>query len=606
MDAPAPRRSLFVRAISYVTRWLDGLRLFIVNALFLALLVAFLIAVFSSSMPEIEKGTALTLELRGRLVEAPTPTLPLQALGAPTVAETVLSDVLDAIALAIDDERIAAIVLDVDDLVDADLAKATAIGDALDAFRAGGRPVLVIGSAFNQQQYLLASHADTVHLHPMGEVLLTGFAMHDLYMREAIERLGVNVHIFRVGDYKSAVEPFLRDDMSEAAKAANAHVIAGQWQILRDRIGGNRKLSAAAVDDYVTAFAAHATTAAGDLATLAKTRGLVDALTTGHEFETHLIDRFGADDGGHVRRIGLDDYLAAARTPEPASEIEIAVLTARGGILLDDPRGTDVGALQLVAEVRKLREDDRVKAIVLRIDSPGGSAFASELIREALQIAQQDGKPVVASMSGVAASGGYWIAASADEVWADPATITGSIGIFGIVPTFERSLAKIGVRADGVSTGPMAAGINPLLGLSDAHGQVLAASIEFGYRRFIDIVADGRGLERTAVEALAAGRIWTGNDALEHKLVDGLGGLDDAIGAAARIAGLQAYTVRKVRREAPLGERLLGNLAGQMGLADSASVVRGTGHLLASVLEAVDGLMALDDPRGVYALCTAC
>jgi protease-4 len=598
------RGGLLARTVGALLRLLDAIRLFVVNVIFVGVLaIVFASVIAALASPSVEDGVGLALELRGRIVEAPTPVTTLQAaLGAPMLAETVLDDVLDAIRQAQDDARIGAIVLVLRDLAEVDLAKATTIGDALDAFRAGGRPVFVFGEFLGQHQYLLASHADRVYLHPMGEVMLAGYATHGLYLREALERLGVSVNVFRVGEFKSAVEPYLRDDMSEAARAASQHVLDAQWRILRDRLAGNRRLSAAAIDDYVTGIATHARATGGDLARAALEHGLVDELLGMEAFMQRLGERVGRDDAGRPRLLPMDDYLRAVRREPPPADAEIAVVTARGAIVLDDPGGANIGARQLVGELRALREQERVKAIVLRIDSPGGSAYASELIREALQQAQQAGKRVVASMSGVAASGGYWIAASADEIWADPATITGSIGIFAVVPTFERSLSMLGVHTDGVATSPLAGGIDPLRPLGEPLQQLLAASIEFGYRRFIDTVAAGRGLEPAAVEAVAGGRIWTGVDALEHGLVDGLGGLDDAIGAAARVAGLEHYAVRERRRQPGMAERVLGSLVG----ATTAGTTAGVDQVLSQLRSAVADLVTFDDPRGIYARCMAC
>ena len=611
-QAPGPVRRALRRTLAVLTT----LRLWVVNLLFLAVLVAFIsVLVFSGGGATVAPGSALVLDLSGRLVEQLTPTQPLSGvLGSVGTFgsrdETSLRDVIAAINAAISDDRIKAIVLQLDDLHSADLAKLSAIGAALKRFEKTNRKVLAVGDSFSQEQYYLASFADELYLHPMGQVLVSGFSSYDLFLRQALEKLSVNVHVFRVGQFKAAVEPFLRDDMSPQAKAANTAVINVLWRQYKARIAANRDVDAGVIEQYMQRFADLTTATHGDLARLALEQRLVDELLTRDAVRVRLMQRLGTDRASHdYPHITYRDYMRGHRPERDASGAgnSIAVLTVRGTIVVDDAGGGAAGANQISELLRELRFDKQVKALVVRVDSPGGSAFGSEIIRAELAGLQLAGKPVVVSMSGLAASGGYWISATADEIWADPTTLTGSIGIFGIAPTFETALDKVGIHADGVSNSPLrgmelARGIHPDLAV------VLQENVNFGYRQFIALVARGRNLPIEQVEKIAQGRVWTGADALQNHLVDHLGGLDSAIAAAAQRAHVKDYRVRNVERQWTGREKLLHAIFDRAGASDNdaRAVSVGVARWIGDAWHELSQLGQLDDPRNIYALCEGC
>ena len=602
------------RTLAGVLRALNALRLWVVNLLFLGLLGLVLVLVFSGGGPTVAPGSALVLDLTGTLVEQLTPTRPLSGvLGnvAPLgigPEETLLKDVVSAIDHAAKDTRIKAIVLRLDELQRADLAKLSAIGAALKRFELTRRKVIAVGDSFTQEQYFLASYADELYLHPMGQVLVNGFSLYDLFLRQALEKLAVNVHVFRVGQFKAAVEPFLRDDMSPQAKEANRAVIDVLWQQYKNRVAANRDVDADVIDQYMRRFAKLSAAKQGDLARLALEQRLVDELLSREAVRLRLLQRFGTDRSSHdFPQIGYRDYLRGQREASATTGTDIAVLTVRGTILVDDDSGSAAGANQISELLRGLRFDSQVKALVVRVDSPGGSAFGSEIIRAELESLQRAGKPVVVSMSGLAASGGYWISATADEIWADPATLTGSIGIFGIAPTLEVALGKVGMHADGVANSPLNDSMALARGIHPDLASVLQENVNFGYRQFIALVARGRNLPVEEVEKIAQGRVWTGVDAQKIHLVDHLGGLDAAIAAAAKRAHLTSYHVRSVERQWTTRERLFHALLDRAGAGESeAQAAAGPARWLGDAWRAIGQYAQLDDPRSTYALCDAC
>ena len=582
-----------------IGRGLTVARTFTANLLFV-LFVLFVVAIFVSG------GGAVSVPEHGALVLAPTGTIveqvsqssPFEALvgGDEIAGETRLQDLLDALDKARQDDRIAVVVLDLGELTGASPADLGAIGNALTAVKAANKQIVAIGDYYTQAQYYLASFADHIYMHPMGQVLLTGFGAYGNYYKNLLDRLKVKVHVFRVGIYKAAVEPYTRTDMSDAAREANHEMIDELWSDYTGTIEKNRKLSKQQLDQYVDHYDELLQAAHGDMARAALEHGLVDELISRDEMRDRLIALVGEDDHTY-RQIGYADYLRATRPPQPPAPNEVGVIVASGMILPgDQPRGT-IGADTLIDLIRKARFDDRVKAVVLRVDSPGGAALSAELIRQELELIQLAGKPLVVSMGSVAASGGYWISATADEIWASPDTVTGSIGIFGIVPTFEDSLAAIGINRDGVGSAPLANALDPLSGISDPMSKILQANVESGYQRFLDLVARGRDMLPERVDQIGQGRVWTGRKAHELGLVDNLGQLSDAVAAAAKRAGLETYQVRFIEKPLSARERLLRRLANSMGFASAP---------WSEVARTMTVLARLNDPQHVYALCEMC
>jgi protease-4 len=548
------------------------------------------------------------LNPKGAIVEQPG-LLDAQSLllGSSEVTATPLRDVLDALDRAATDSRIRGVVLDLTELTAVSPASLETIGAALERYRGSGKALIAHGDYYSQAQYFLASWADTIYLHPMGQLMLPGYGGSQLYFASLLEKLGINVHIFRVGTHKAAVEPFSLDGMSDLSRANMQQLVDELWERYLNQVAVNREVTPEALRSYANDYPAHLLAVGGDTARVALEHGLVDELVSQPEFRARLSALAGAS-GGNPRTIGFQDFLLATHAPALPAESEIGVIVAEGTIDMgEQPRGA-IGADSLVALIRDARRDERVKAVVLRVDSPGGSALASELIRQELEQLQEAGKPLVVSMGGTAASGGYWISAMADEIWASPATVTGSIGIFGMVPTLEEGLNRLGVFADGVSTTPLTRA-DPLTGMSEAMATVLQASVEDGYRRFLQLVSDGRNLSIEQVDTVAQGQIWSGSQALAFGLVDNLGELDDAIAAAARLAALDTYDWRYIEKPLTPGEQFTQELIRNFGLTalgDGQWLQGLTGAGVRQTLESVSALARFNDPRDLYSLCEFC
>ena len=508
-------------------------------------LVAFL--VLYQPVTDVPDGAALILAPRGDIVEKKSPLDPVSQMlsnmaGAPMNTELLLQDVIDGIRGAANDDRIKLLVIIPDRMKQASLNQLRDIGAALDEFKASGKVVLSMGDNFSQGQYYLAAWSDEIYLNPMGGVSLQGFGVFRLYMAQLLEKLSINFHVFKVGTFKSALEPFVRSDMSPEAKKANQQWLTGMWNIFRDDIAKNRGIPPRAINNAVNRLADNITIAGGDSAQMALNNGLIDGLKTRHEFREYLKSLVGSNAGGSsFKQIGFSDYLTTVSksySKARADQDRVAIIVARGNIVYGDAKVGQIGSDPLSKQIRKARKDKHIKALVLRVDSGGGSAFASELIRQELLLVKKARKPVVISMGSMAASGAYWISADADKIFASPTTLTGSIGIFGAMPTFEKTLARAGVFSDGIGTTQLAGAGNPTRNLPENFSRFIQAGVERGYKRFIHIVAQGRGLEVDDVEDLAEGRVWDGATAKNLGLVDELGTFEDAVAAAAIMAGL--------------------------------------------------------------------
>ena len=593
---------LFVRTLDFVVR-----------GLFYAMLifsVGVLVALFFRPAPEIPEGAALLLRPTGSLVEQPVFERPLDLLaagGAPA-GQASLGDLLEAIRVAKDDARIKALIIETDELMAGGMSKLAELRAAILDFKASGKPVLARGERFTQGQYYLATVADELHLSPDGFVLLHGLSRYGTYFKEALDSLGVKVHVFRVGEYKSFSEPFTRKDMSEEDREASRDLLDGLWTMLRDDIAAARKLAPEVVEAHVQNYRDALAAAGGDSALAARNAGLVDRFSTRDEWRARLIERVGADGGGKdVRAVEIGEYLAVLRGARHAPAEQVAVLVAQGAIVDGrEPAGV-VGGDTFAELIRAAREDDQVKAVVVRIDSPGGSAWASEVVRRELELTREAGKPVIASMSSVAASGGYWIAAGADEIWAAPSTLTGSIGIFAMFPEFSEPLRRLGIGVDGVATAPLAGALDPRRPLSPAAADAMQLGIEHGYRRFLDVVGKARDMSAAEVDAVARGRVWTGKAAHELGLVDQLGGLEAAIAAAAKRAGISDYDVVWPTAGESLQQRLLRRLTGfaeEFGIdAGPAAKPSALVRLLAEVEAPAAALLRWNDPQHLYMHC---
>ena len=592
------------RLLRGLGRGLTTARVFTANALFVVfLLIVIAVLVSGGAKLTVPDKVALVIAPEGTIVEQTTQSAPFEALigGDDIAGETRYQDLIDVLTTATNDARIAVIVLDLEHLTGVSPAHLGGLGDALTAAKTAGKEIVAVGDYYTQGQYYLASFANTIYMHTMGQVLLTGFGSYQSYYKELLDRLKVKVHVYRVGSYKAAVEPYTRSDMSPEAREANRAMIDELWQDYIAKVAANRKMPLEQVNDYVNRYETILEAAGGDMAKAALEHGFVDALMSRDEMRARLIEKVGEDENS-FRQISATDYLRATRAPQIPGADQVGVIVASGMILSgDQPRGR-IGADSLTELIRTARKDQKVKAVVLRVDSPGGLVISSEVIRQEVEQLQAAGKPVVVSMAGVAASGGYWISATADEIWAAPTTVTGSIGIFGMVPTFEDSLASIGVKRDGVGSAPLAGALDPFGGISDPMGRILQANVESGYRGFLALVARGRDMVPEEVDKIGQGRVWTGRKALELGLVDALGQLPDAVAAAARRAGITNYEVRFIEKPLSAREQLLQQIADSLGFASSASFPAPWTEL---AREFVD-LTRIDDGMHTYALCDAC
>lgn len=583
------------------------------NLIFLAMLMAGFFLVFYAPEVKVPSGSALVLELVGDVVESRSPLDPLTRIlnglsGSPLRDEIFLQDILDAVQNATDDSRIKMLVLNTNRLEDISLDQIRAIGGAIEAFKDRGKKVVAAGTNFNQAQYYLASWADSIYLHPMGAVQLRGFSMFRLYMREMLDTLAVDAHVFRVGTYKSAVEPLLRNNMSAEDREANSLWLNNLWNLYCADIAKHRKLELEVLADNINKTVSQLASVGGDRGQLAHASGLVDGLKTPLEVEAMLLQMVGpsADKKG-INQIDFHDYLETltpSYTESGDQDRLIGIITASGNIMPGKGGAGQIGAEDLIKQIRKARQDSRIKAIVLRINTGGGSAVASEQIREELVAAQQDGTIVVVSMGALAASGGYWLSASADAIVAAPTTLTGSIGIFGAIPTVEKTLAKIGVHGDGVGTTAIAHFGNLTTAMGEDEALSWQMDVEQGYRHFITLVAKGRKKPVAEVEKIAEGRVWDGETALKLGLVDALGNLQEAIAEAAKRADVPEangflieltpdYLERFKPSEQPI-ETLARNLMG------SGRLPR---RFQGAVSEQLDFLLQGSDPRGLYSHC---
>ena len=591
---------------------IDASRRVAVNLLFLLIVVLLLSLVFSSDKVEVGDSTALLLAPKGQLVEQLSASsfeqMIDEARGTAT-PETLLKDVVDAIHAAKDDDRIKVLVLNLSSFGGARLTKLQDVAEAIVDFKTSGKKVVAMADEYGQDAYYLAAHADEVIIHKMGAVIIEGFGRYRMYYREGIDKLGLDVHIFKVGTYKSAVEPYLRNDMSEFAREANAAWLGDLWQIYLDDVARARGTTSERIDDYAHEFARLMADANGDAAQAALDYGLADQALTRVEMREHLVALVGENEETHsYNNVAFSDYLESLggdRFGHNATGDQVAIVVARGTILDGtQPAGT-IGGDSTAALIRQARNDENVKAIVLRVDSGGGSAFASEVIRRECEKAIADGKPLIASMGSVAASGGFWISTSSNQIWAHPSTITGSIGIFGMFPTYQRPLAEhLGIRVDGISTAPLA-GIRPDRELPVEVGEVIQEMIEHGYSEFLQRVADSRGMSTEEVDKVAQGRVWSGADAYELGLVDSLGDLDDAIKAAAELAKLgDDYAVKYIEKEVEFKDKVLRTLLAEAveSVDQNASTASPLDSMLQQLEQAAADFGRLNDPNHAYVL----
>ncbi|KDC54406.1 signal peptide peptidase SppA [Pseudoalteromonas sp. S3431] len=601
-------------------------RRLVLNILFLLLVIVFIAGISSDDDKIIiEDGSVLRLNLNGPIVEEKTYIDPIEAAisdvtsGSEVPSEILLDDIVEVINEAAKDERITVLLLDLQEMPKAHLNKLKQISSAIDRFKETGKKVIASGYYYTQAQYYIASHADEIAMHPYGSVAIEGYGMYPLYFKDALEKLEVTQHIFRVGTFKSAVEPFIRNDMSDAAKEANRVWLGALWSEYKQDVAAVRPFDESNFDETMDVYLAKMQAANGDAGKYALDHQWVDSLKTSQQIRQQLIDLVGTqEDGKTFKQVSFREYLSLVKPPiafdNPLTE-KVAVVVAKGTIVDGERKAGEIGGDSTAALLRKARLDDKVKAVVLRIDSGGGSMFASEVIRAEVLALKAAGKPVIASMSSVAASGGYWIASAANEIWAAPSTITGSIGVFGTFMTFEKTLSKIGVYSDGVATTEMA-GFSITRPLNEKMGQIIQMSVEEAYGRFLNVVAEARNMTPEQVDKIAQGRVWIASQALELGLVDKLGNKQDAIDAAAALAKLNHYEVKTMTHDLSPQEKMMQDIFGNasiksmLGLQSQKTSVLATQANLQSVINQlsteVENLKDYNDPQGVYARCLVC
>lgn len=543
------------RVIKFCWHTLNFIRDLVMNFFFL-IFILLLMTIFSITANtkksainlNVDKG-ALLLNLDGYLADNRDDTFGWQQVlrelnsdRIPTKISTF--DVVYAINLAKEDENIRGLVLDLNYFSGGDLPAMNYIGKAIQDFKTSEKPVIAFANNYSQGQYFLASFADQIYLNPIGQVSIRGLAQENLYYKDLLDKLAVTPHVFRVGTYKSAVEPFLRNDMSPEAKENMNQWLNGMWNNYVQTVSGNRRISAEILLPGAKQYLAELKVLKGDSTAYTKQRKLVTDIAGNLELNKKLTALFGKNLEGEANMIRFSDYLSGFedRMASSIDENKIAVINVEGAIIDGESIEDEVGGDHVVRLLRKAYEDTLVKAVVLRVNSPGGSAFASELIRQEVDNLQKIGKPVVVSMGAMAASGGYWISATSDYIIADKNTITGSIGIFAMLPTFENAIKKIGVSTDGISTTDLAE-TSVFSPLSKNTQDVYQLEIEHGYDKFLDLVSRGRQISKIAVDKIAQGQVWLGTDAFKHNLVDELGDFDRAVEKAAELMNLHRETV---------------------------------------------------------------
>ena len=603
-----------MRLLKGIWRVLSGIsRVITVLAplVFVAIFVIAFSAGLSDSTPEpLPDKAALLIAPSGPLVEDAPPVDPVSAfLNQDYDQPTLLNDLVRAIRWAAEDDRITALVLDLENLAGPSTSQTLEISDAMTEFQAAGKPVIAAGDFYTQAHYLLASQADHILLHPEGGMFLEGFSVYRSYLKTFLEKIRVTMHVFRAGESKSAVEPYLRDDMSETERRIVTQWLGGLWSTYTQHAEAGRDLPEGEMDRFIADFGGRLQASNNDLAETILAGGWVDVLADHSEMEDALAEWVGVtDDEGHAEMIGLGRYVEDVKA-SLSLELEglplIAIVPVEGTIVPGDSEEGMAGSDTITGYIDRVLEADDLAAVVLRVNSPGGSVFASDLIRRKLAEVRAAEIPVVVSMGSVAASGGYWIAAEADEIWALPTTITGSIGAFSAFPTIEGVIDYIGVKVDGLGTTPLAGAASLNRGLSPEMSNIVQALSYGAYEDFIELVATGRNMSDADVREIAEGIVWIGADAAEIGLVDQLGGLQEAVESAASLAGVDQW--RTGRTQVPPSFESI--LLEELGRSFGASVVPKGGwfeSLVEGFRPVVKGVSDLRDPMHVYVQCLAC
>ncbi|MDB9706850.1 signal peptide peptidase SppA [Porticoccaceae bacterium] len=591
---------------------------YMISLVIVLFFIAIVAGVFVDDLQPMPERGALYLAPSGTLVDQRSyidPVSEIFSQPGQRDTETLVRDIVQALDHAQYDERITHVLLDTNYMAGGSIAKLEEISGALQRFKQSGKPIIAIGDNFSQSQYFLAAHADEIILNPLGSVMLTGFGSYSSYFKEALDKLKINVHVFRVGKYKSAVEPFLGKGMSDEARADRLELVDSLWQFYTSRVEQLRGLPTGALNDLANNMHLRLAEENGDIAALALQQGLIDRIATRSETRAHLLQIL-PNSNGDFDSVPMAAYLnhmklSSLKTVNKGRP-EIAVVVASGSIIDGNQPGGTIGGDTLAEMFASIEEDDQVKAVVLRVDSPGGSAFASDVIRDSIASLRKNNIPVVVSMGSYAASGGYWIATESDKILALSTTITGSIGVFGVIPTFEDSLSAMGIYSDGVGTTNIAGMLQLNRAMTPEAKMIMQSGVEHVYTRFLTLVADARESTPSAIHEIAQGRVWTGKKALELGLVDELGDLNDAIASAATLAGVSDYKIDYRRKPLSFMEQLMMEISGNMNAAVSAMGLQNwlpisLQHQLASTLKPLQFMgNHSSDPNHVYLYCENC
>lgn len=605
--------------IKFVWRIVNFIRELVLNIIFLCIAIVALavwMQISASDSPSsvtVQRG-ALLVNINGTVVDSTSnkdrfTALSRRLLGnnSARLQENPVLDIVSSIRQAKDDPDITGIVLDLRNFVGASQPVLQYIGKALAEFRAKNKPVFAVGNSYSQSQYYLASFASKIWLSPQGEVDLRGFASNGLYYKSLFDNLKINAHVFRVGSYKSAVEPFIRDDMSPEARQVNNRWINQLWQNYLTTVAANRKIPVTQLFPGAQKMIDQLKKNNGDTAQYALKNKLVDELAGAAKVEQALSKQFGWNEqDNHYNAISIYNYPLKPQSQQGAA---IAVVFANGTIIDGVNAPGYIGSDSLVEQIRSARLDPKIKALVLRVNSPGGGVNASEAIRAELEMVKQSGKPIVVSMGGLAASGGYWISTPANYIVASASTLTGSIGIFSVVNTLENSLQAIGIHTDGVSTSPLAS-LSVTKTLEPEVQQLLQLGVESGYRRFISLVAASRDKTLQQVDEVAQGRVWSGLDAKNYGLVDELGDFDDAVNKAAQLIKVKQWHLSYYQDTPSLLDKIIDSMNNSVRAALPQAMQAYLPAPLVSAAQRLkdenDKLAIFNDPQHRYAFCLNC
>ena len=599
--ASAESEGIFSRIGTVITKT----RNFVLNTLFVIILIAIIASFFTSSgsAPVPDKG-ALVIDPRGILVEERTFSNPLDDLWNFNydILEAELGEITRAIELAENDSQIEMIILDLEGLGNISLAQGDRIIDALLKFKSSEKKIASYANSYLQSHYYVSSVADELYLNPMGSLVIDGFGGSNLYFKDFLDRYGFEAHVYRVGDYKEAVEPFIRNDMSEESKEVNMRMLDKLWAGFSEKIEKHRKLASGSINRYGVGFAEELKKTKGDFARAAIENNLVDELLTWDQVRVRFGDRVGFQEDESINSIDYQSYLLSQGPDISFSSDKVAVINIQGPIFLGSEGMGATSADTAIQLIREARRSEEVVAIVIRVDSPGGSAFASEMIRLELELAQIDGIPVVVSFASVAASGGYWLSATSDYIFAEPNTVTGSIGVFSVLFTAEKAASNVGIQTDGVATTPFSQ-VDPFTKPNPQLSEALQLGVEHGYNQFVELVARGRGLERDLVEPIAQGKVWLGTEAVENGLANELGSLPEALNKAAQLAQSENWSPLFMKKPVDPRDAFLAEL---LKTARVGSIVPETVKNIISLSELDELIYQVKQSSKLQALCDVC